>query len=396
MSDQNNFDWKIATKLIRGGLDRSPHGETSEAIYMTSGYAYPSAEVAAARMSGDEAGFVYSRYSNPTNQMLAERLALLENAETCRITASGMGAISSAMLAPCKAGDRVVAANALFGSCRYICSDILPKFGVETEFVDGANLGAWARALSRPARLVLIESPSNPLLSAVDIAAVAEMARQAGALLVVDNVFASPVLQKPFELGADIVVYSATKHMDGQGRVLCGAILGKAEFIEEHIDPWLRHTGPSASPFNAWTVLKGLETIDLRVRQASRNAAVLADILAADKNVARVFYPGREDHPDHAVHSRQMQAGGTLIAMSLKGGRPEAFRFLNALKLVDISNNLGDTKSLACHPSSTTHRALSAEQQASMGLDESWVRLSVGLEDAADIAADLAQALNQI
>lgn len=396
MSDQNNVDWKIATKLIRGGLDRSPHGETSEAIYMTSGYAYPSAEVAAARMSGDEAGFVYSRYGNPTNQMLAERLALLENAETCRITASGMGAISSAMLAPCKAGDRVVAANALFGSCRYICSDILPKFGVETEFVDGANLGAWARALSRPARLVLIESPSNPLLSAVDIAAVAEMARQAGALLVVDNVFASPVLQKPFELGADIVVYSATKHMDGQGRVLCGAILGKAEFIEEHIDPWLRHTGPSASPFNAWTVLKGLETIDLRVRQASRNAAVLADILAADKNVARVFYPGREDHPDHAVHSRQMQAGGTLIAMSLKGGRPEAFRFLNALKLVDISNNLGDTKSLACHPSSTTHRALSAEQQASMGLDESWVRLSVGLEDAADIAADLAQALNQI
>ncbi|MGB1068912.1 MAG: O-succinylhomoserine sulfhydrylase [Henriciella sp.] len=396
MSDQNNVDWKIATKLIRGGLDRSPHGETSEAIYMTSGYAYPSAEVAAARMSGDEAGFVYSRYGNPTNQMLAERLALLENAETCRITASGMGAISSAMLAPCKAGDRVVAANALFGSCRYICSDILPKFGVETEFVDGANLEAWARALSRPARLVLIESPSNPLLSAVDIAAVAEMAHQAGALLVVDNVFASPVLQKPFELGADIVVYSATKHMDGQGRVLCGAILGKAEFIEEHIDPWLRHTGPSASPFNAWTVLKGLETIDLRVRQASRNAAVLADILAADKNVARVFYPGREDHPDYAVHSRQMQAGGTLIAMSLKGGRPEAFRFLNALKLVDISNNLGDTKSLACHPSSTTHRALSAEQQASMGLDESWVRLSVGLEDAADIAADLSQALNQI
>lgn len=396
MSDQNNVDWKIATKLIRGGLDRSPHGETSEAIYMTSGYAYPSAEVAAARMSGDEAGFVYSRYGNPTNQMLAERLALLENAETCRITASGMGAISSAMLAPCKAGDRVVAANALFGSCRYICSDILPKFGVETEFVDGANLEAWARALSRPARLVLIESPSNPLLSAVDIAAVAEMAHQAGALLVVDNVFASPVLQKPFELGADIVVYSATKHMDGQGRVLCGAILGKAEFIEEHIDPWLRHTGPSASPFNAWTVLKGLETIDLRVRQASRNAAVLADILAADKNVARVFYPGREDHPDYAVHSRQMQAGGTLIAMSLKGGRPEAFRFLNALKLVDISNNLGDTKSLACHPSSTTHRALSAEQQASTGLDESWVRLSVGLEDAADIAADLSQALNQI
>ena len=396
MSDQNNVDWKIATKLIRGGLDRSPHGETSEAIYMTSGYAYPSAEVAAARMSGDEAGFVYSRYGNPTNQMLAERLALLESAETCRITASGMGAISSAMLAPCKAGDRVVAANALFGSCRYICSDILPKFGVETEFVDGANLEAWARALSRPARLVLIESPSNPLLSAVDIAAVAEMAHQAGALLVVDNVFASPVLQKPFELGADIVVYSATKHMDGQGRVLCGAILGKAEFIEEHIDPWLRHTGPSASPFNAWTVLKGLETIDLRVRQASRNAAVLADILAADKNVARVFYPGREDHPDYAVHSRQMQAGGTLIAMSLKGGRPEAFRFLNALKLVDISNNLGDTKSLACHPSSTTHRALSAEQQASMGLDESWVRLSVGLEDAADIAADLSQALNQI
>lgn len=396
MSDQNNIDWKLATKLIRGGLDRSPHGETSEAIYMTSGYAYPSAEVAAARMSGDEPGFVYSRYGNPTNQMLAERLALLENAETCRITASGMGAISSAMLAPCKVGDRVVAANALFGSCRYICSDILPKFGVETEFVDGANLDEWARALSRPARLVLIESPSNPLLSAVDIAAVADMAHQAGALLVVDNVFASPILQKPLALGADIVVYSATKHMDGQGRVLCGAILGKSDFIKDHIDPWLRHTGPAASPFNAWTVLKGLETIDLRVRQASQNAAALADILAADQHIARVYYPGRQDHPEYAVHSRQMQAGGTLIAMSIKGGRPEAFRFLNALKLVDISNNLGDTKSLACHPASTTHRALSAEQQASMGLDESWVRLSVGLEDPADIAADLLQALSQI
>ena len=318
-------DWALATKLVREGTMRSQFGETSEAMFLTSGYAYDSAEQAAARMAGDEDGYVYSRYGNPTNQMLAERLAALEGAETCRVTASGMGAISTAMIAPCSAGDRVVAASALFGSCRHICSTILPRYGVETEFVTGSDLDAWKRALSKPTRLVLIESPSNPLLEAVDIAAVAELAHAAGALLVVDNVFASPILQKPLELGADIAVYSATKHMDGQGRVLLGAILGQAEFIEEHIDPWLRHTGPAASPFNAWVVLKGLETLDLRVRQACANAARVADVIAAHPNVKAVRYPGREDHPHNAVHQKQMTAGGTHNAISVKGERAEAF-----------------------------------------------------------------------
>lgn len=389
-------DWALATKLVRGGTMRSEFGETSEAMFLTSGYAYDSAEQAAARMSGDEEGYVYSRYGNPTNQMLAERLAALEGAETCRVTASGMGAISSAMIAPCSAGDRVVAASALFGSCRHICSTILPRYGVETEFVKGSDLEAWKRALSKPTRLVLIESPSNPLLEAVDIAAVAELAHAAGALLVVDNVFATPVFQKPLELGADITVYSATKHMDGQGRVLLGAILGQSEFIEEHIDPWLRHTGPAASPFNSWVVLKGLETIDLRVRQASANAARLADAIAAHPNIQKVHYPGRTDHPDYDIHHKQMESGGTLIAFSVKGARAEAFKVLNSFGLIDISNNLGDTKSLACHPCSTTHRALNEEEQAEMGLDESWIRLSVGLEDAGDLERDLMQAFNAL
>ncbi|MEM1036678.1 MAG: O-succinylhomoserine sulfhydrylase [Pseudomonadota bacterium] len=386
-------DWKDATKLVRGGTIRSEFGETSEAMFLTSGYAYDSAEQAAARMSGDEEGYVYSRYGNPTNQMLAERLAMLEGAETCRVTSSGMGAISSAMIAPCSAGDRVVAASALFGSCRHICSTILPRYGVETEFVNGADMDAWERALSKPTRLVLIESPSNPLLDAVDIAAVAELAHAAGAKLVVDNVFATPILQKSFDLGADVVVYSATKHMDGQGRVLAGAILGDSDFIEEHIDPWLRHTGPACSPFNAWVVLKGLETMELRVRQASANAARLADTIAEHRNVATVRYPKRRDHPHFAIHDKQMSAGGTLIAFSVKGAREQVFRILNALQLVDISNNLGDTKSLACHPASTTHRALTAEEQTEMGLDESWIRLSVGLEDVRDLERDLVRAL---
>lgn len=389
-------DWALATKLVREGTMRSQFGETAEAMFLTSGYAYDSAEQAAARMAGDEDGYVYSRYGNPTNQMLAERLAALEGAETCRVASSGMGAISSAMIAPCSAGDRVVAASALFGSCRHICSTILPRYGVETEFVNGSDLDAWKRALSKPTRLVLIESPSNPLLEAVDIAAVADLAHAAGAMLVVDNVFATPIYQKPLDLGADIVVYSATKHMDGQGRVLLGAILGPSEFIEEHIDPWLRHTGPAASPFNSWVVLKGLETLDLRVRHASASAAKIADAVADHPNVRKVHYPGRKDHPQYDIHQKQMNAGGTLFAFSVKGARAEAFKVLNALNLVDISNNLGDTKSLACHPCSTTHRALSEEEQAEMGLDESWIRFSVGLEDTGDLTADLMQALNTL
>ncbi|HAE95539.1 MAG TPA: O-succinylhomoserine sulfhydrylase [Hyphomonas atlantica] len=388
--------WKPATQAVRGGLMRSEHGEISEALYLTSGYSYDSAEQAMRRMAGEEDGFVYSRYGSPTCEMLQQRLALIEGAETCRVAASGMGAISTAILAPLKAGDRVVAATALFGSCRWIIANQMPKFGIETVFVDGADLEAWEREIAKGCQLVLIESPANPLLDGVDIEAVAKLCKAAGATLVVDNVFATPILQKPLELGADVVVYSTTKHMDGQGRVMGGAILCDSARMEEIYDPWLRHLGPAASPFNAWVVLKGLETLKLRVDQQTRNAARLADVIADHPAIAAVRYPHREDHPHYEIHKRQMSAGGTMIAFSLKGSQAEAFKFLNALELVDICNNLGDTKTLACHPSSTTHRALSDEEQASMGLDRSWIRMSVGLEDSDDLVMDLTRALNSV
>ncbi len=388
--------WKPATQAVRGGLMRSQHGEISEALYLTSGYAYDSAEQAMRRMAGEEEGFVYSRYGSPTNEMLQQRLALIEGAEACRVTGSGMGAISSAILAPLKAGDRVVAATALFGSCRWIIANQMPKFGIEAVFVDGADLDAWKREIDKGCQLVLIESPANPLLDGVDIEAVAKLAKAAGALLVVDNVFATPVLQRPLEMGADVIAYSATKHMDGQGRVLLGAILTDAKRMSDVYDPWLRHMGPAASPFNAWVVLKGLETMQLRVEAQSRTAARLADVLADHPAVNAVRYPHRKDHPHYEIHKRQMKSGGTLLALSLKGGQEAAFRFLNGLSLVDICNNLGDTKSLACHPSTTTHRALSDEEQAAMGLDRSWVRLSVGLEDGDDLEADLLSSLNSL
>ena len=400
MADASSGDpkksWKPATKAVRGGVARSRHMETSEAMYLNSGFTYDSAEQAAARMSGDEPGYVYSRYGNPTVTMLQERLALIEGAETCRITGSGMGAISTAITAPVKQGDRVVAATALFGSCRWICANLLPRYGVETEFVRGDDMAAWEQALSKPTRLVLIETPANPLLDGVDIAAVAELCKKAGAILVVDNVFATPILQKPLELGADIVVYSATKHMDGQGRVMAGAILGSNDDVTSLYDDYLRHTGPAPSPFNAWVVLKGLETLELRVNAASTSAAKLADALADHSAISDVRYPFRTDHPHYGIHAKQMSAGGSLIALSVKGGQESAFKFLNQLDIVDISNNLGDSKTLACHPATTTHRALSAEERAEMGLDESWVRLSVGLEDVSDLEDDLIGALNSL
>jgi O-succinylhomoserine sulfhydrylase len=400
MADASGGDakkgWKPATKAVRGGLMRSEHGEIAEALYLTSGYAYDSAEQAMRRMAGEEPGFVYSRYGSPTCEMLQQRLALIEGAETCRVTGSGMGAISSAIMAPLNTGDRVVAAKALFGSCRWIIANQMPKYGIETVFVDGADLDAWEREIARGCQLVLIESPANPLLDGVDIAAVSELCRKAGALLVVDNVFATPILQKPLELGADVVVYSATKHMDGQGRVMAGAILCDEAWMTEIYDPWLRHMGPAASPFNAWVVLKGLETLQLRVEAQSHSAARLADAIADHPAVAAVRYPHRKDHPHYDVHKKQMRMGGTMMALSVKGGQEAAFRFLNALELVDICNNLGDTKSLACHPSTTTHRALSDEEQATMGLDRSWIRFSVGLEDTDDLESDLIQALNKV
>ena len=324
MADASGGDpkpkWRPATRAVRGGLNRSQHMETAEALYLTSGYTYDSAEQAAARMAGDEPGYVYSRYGNPTVTMLQERLALLEGAEACRITGSGMGAIAAAITAPLRQGDRVVAAKALFGSCRWICANLLPRYGVEAEFVQGDDLAAWEEALSKPTRLVLIESPANPLLDGVDIAAIAKLCRKAGALLVVDNVFATPILQRPLELGADIVVYSATKHLDGQGRVMAGAILGSASDLETLYDDYLRHTGPAPSPFNSWVILKGVETLELRVKAASETAARLADAAAAHPVVAAVRYPHRSDHPHYAIHAKQMSAGGTLVALSVQGG----------------------------------------------------------------------------
>jgi len=387
-------DWYPATQLVRAGTLRSGFGETSEAIFLTSGYAYPSAEEADRRL-GAMQDFTYSRYGNPTVRMLEARLAALEGAEACRVTASGMAAIHAMLMGPVKAGDRVVGAKALFGSCRWLMTELLPRYGIKTELVDGTDLEAWQRALETPAKLVLIETPTNPLLHAVDIAAVAELAHRAGAELIVDNVFATPLLTQPLKLGADWVVYSATKHMDGQGRVLGGAILGRAAAMAERLDPFLRHTGPALSPFNAWTLLKGLETLDVRVERQSANAAIVADALAAHGKVERVHYPTRGDDAHAVLHRRQMQAGGTLVALRLKAGQECAFRMLNALRLVDISNNLGDTKSLITHPWTTTHRALDEAARCDMGLDPHWLRLSVGLEDVRDIVSDLIQALDR-
>ncbi len=383
-----------ATRLVRGGLQRSTHGETSEALYLTSGFVYDTAESHARRMAGDEPGFIYSRYANPTVRMFEERLASLEGAEDCRATASGMAAIHTILAAPCQPGDRIVAARALFSSCVWILQNVMPKMGVEVEWVDGSSTDEWAKALEKPCRFTIIETPSNPLLDAVDLRAVADLTHAAGGELIVDNVFATPILQKPLEFGADWVVYSATKHIDGQGRVLGGAILGREKAIEDHIQPFYRHTGASLSPFNAWTLLKGLETLELRVSRMSQNAEKLAAVISDHPAVASVRYPGRPDHPHHNTHAAQMSGGGSLIALSLKGGQSAAWKLLDTLDLVDISNNLGDAKSLATHPATTTHRTLTDEDRAAIGLDASWVRLSVGLEDVDDLAEDLTQALD--
>ena len=345
-------------------------------------------------MAGDEPGYIYSRYANPTVRMFEERLALLEGAEDCRATASGMAAVNTMLTAACRPGDRIVAPRALFSSNIWILKNVMPKMGVEVTFVDGTDLNDWKKALAKKVRFTLIETPSNPMLDAVDIRAVADMTHAADGELIVDNVFASPILQKPLELGADWVVYSATKHIDGQGRVLGGAILGKKKAIEDDIQQYYRHTGPSMSPFNAWVLLKGLETLDLRVRKMSDNARFIADRLAGNPAIQAVRYPGRSDHPHHNVHASQMpEGGGSLVAFAIKGGRKAAFAMLNKLQLIDISNNLGDSKSLITHPATTTHRTLTNEEREEVGLTDDWIRLSVGLEDPADLAEDLEQAL---
>jgi len=381
--------------MVRGGLTRSQYGETSEALYLNSGFVYDSPEQQSARMAGDEDGYIYSRYANPTVRMFEERLAELEGAEDCRATASGMAAIHTMLVAPIKPGERIVAPRALFSSVVWILKNVMPKMGVEVVWVDGSDIGQWEKALSKPTRFSIIETPSNPLLDAVDMRAVADLTHRAGGEFIVDNVFASPILQKPLQFGADWVVYSTTKHMDGQGRTLGGAILGRKKKIEDDIQQYYRHTGPSMSPFNAWVVLKGLETMDLRVRRMSANARLIADRLADNSKVAAVRYPGRSDHPHHNIHASQMpEGGGSMLAISLKGGQKAAFAALNKLQLIDISNNLGDSKSLVTHPATTTHRTLTDDERAAIGLDDSWIRLSVGLEDPEDIAEDLEQALS--
>ncbi|MBS7810606.1 O-succinylhomoserine sulfhydrylase [Roseococcus pinisoli] len=388
--------FRPATQLVRGGVNRSNHGETSEALYLTSGFVYDSAEQAEATFKNEIEHYQYSRFANPTTTILEEKLALLEGAELCRLMATGMAAVHAALLSTLKTGDRLVASRALFGSCHWIISTLLPRYGIVGEFVDGADLGQWKAALSKPAAMVLLETPSNPMLELVDLPAVAKLAHAAGALVVVDNVFATPLLQRPLELGADIVVYSTTKHMDGQGRTLGGAVLGSKKWVEETLMPFIRNTGPAMSPFNAWVVLKGLETLKLRVDQMCRNAAAIADFLSERAEIARVLYPYRPDHPQHALAVKQMSAGGTLVTFDVKGGKEEAFRFMNALNLVDISNNLGDSKSLATHPATTTHMRLAEEERARLGITAGTVRLSVGLEDVADLIEDLAEALDAI
>ena len=385
-----------ATLLVHGGTERTPYGETSEALFLTSGFVYDSAEQAEATFKGEVSHYQYSRFGNPTVSMLEQRLALLEGAEACRATATGMAAVHSAMLSHLKTGDRVVASRALFGSCHWIVSTLLPRYGITTVFVDGADLAQWAEALSVPAAMVLLESPSNPMLDLVDIKAVCDLAHRAGALVVVDNVFATPLLQKPFQLGADIVVYSCTKHIDGQGRVLGGAVLGRQKWVDDVLTPFIRNTGPSISPFNAWLLLKGLETLSLRVNAASSTAAAVADHLASRPEIARVLYPGRRDHPQYELAQRQMLGGSTLVAFELAGGKQAAFAMMNALKLVAVSNNLGDSKSLATHPATTTHMRIGAEERARLGINDGAIRLSVGLEDPADLIEDIDQALGNL
>jgi O-succinylhomoserine sulfhydrylase len=387
---------RAATQLVHGGSMRSSFGETSEALFLTQGYLYDTMEQAEARFKGEAPGFIYSRFANPTVAMFERRMALLEGAEAARATASGMAAVTAALMGQLKAGDHIVAAKALFGSCLYVVEELLPRFGVASTLVEGSDLAAWRAAMRPNTRTTFLESPTNPTLEVIDIAAVAQIAHEHGATLVVDNVFATPLLQHPLQLGADCVVYSATKHIDGQGRVLGGVILASDAFINDHIHNFLRQTGPSLSPFNAWVMLKSLETLPVRVAAQVRSAEKIADYLADHPSIARVLYPGRSDHPQAALVKRQMSGGGTLVAFGVKGGKAAAYKMANALSIIGISNNLGDAKSLITHPATTTHQRLKPEARADLGIGEGMLRLSVGLEDAEDLIEDLEQALGSL
>ena len=393
MTTDKKRNWNPQTALVHGGTLRSEFGETSEAIYLTQGYVYDTAESAEARFKGETQGFIYSRYANPTVDMFEKRMCELEGAEDARATASGMAAVAAAILCSLKAGDHIVAARALFGSCRWIVETLAPKYGIEATLVDGTKNENWERAVRPNTKLFFLESPTNPTLEVIDIAAVARLANSIGARVVVDNVFATPMQQKPLELGAHIVVYSATKHIDGQGRCLGGVILSDKKWIDENLHDYFRHTGPSLSPFNAWTLLKGLETLPLRVRQQTESAGKIADFLASRPEVSRLIYPGRADHPQADIISKQMKGGSTLICFDIKGGKKAAFAFENALDVILISNNLGDAKSLITHPATTTHKNLTDEARAELGIDDGTLRLSVGLEDADDLLNDIEDAL---
>jgi len=385
--------WRPATQLVHGGTLRSPYGETSEAIYLTQGFVYENSEAAAARFKGETDGFIYARYASPTNDMFEKRMCLLEGAEDARALASGMAAVTAAIMCQLRAGDHIVAARALFGSCRWVVETLAPKYGIECTLIDGRDLGNWEKAIQPNTKLFFLESPTNPTLEVVDIAGVAKLANQIGAKVVVDNVFATPLFQKPLELGAHIVVYSATKHIDGQGRCLGGVILSDKKWIEEELQDYFRHTGPAMSPFNAWTLLKGIETLPLRVKQQTANASKIADFLADSAKVAKVIYPGRADHPQADIIARQMSGGSTLVAFELKGGKEAAFKLQNALEIVKISNNLGDAKSLITHPGTTTHKNLTDEARAELGISGGTLRLSCGIEDTDDLLEDLAKGL---
>jgi O-succinylhomoserine sulfhydrylase len=385
--------WGEDTKLVRGGLDRSPHGETSEALFLNSGFVYDEPEIAERRFAGEDEGYVYGRYGNPTVTMFEERLRLLEGAEACYALASGMASVFGALACQLKTGDHLVSSKALFGSCYQIVTNILPRFGIQTTLVDGKNIEEWRSAITSKTRCVFLETPSNPTLEVIDLAAVCTIAKGAGATVVVDNVFATPILQKPLAYGADVVVYSGTKHLDGQGRVLGGAILSTRQFKEQLLKPFLRHTGPSISPFNAWILLKGMETLKIRVLHQCKSAVDVAHALQSTAGVTRVIYPHLDSHPQAGLCRSQMLAGGTVVTFEVDGGKKRAFDVLRRLALIDISNNLGDAKSLITHPASTTHRNIGPEARREMSITEGMLRLSVGLEDPRDLIADLDQAL---
>ena len=386
--------WRPRTNLVRGGTWRSEFGETCEAIYLTSGFVYDSAEQAKASFAGKDDHFIYSRYSNPSVSMFEERMKLLEGTSFCQGTGSGMGAVFASLACQLKAGDRLVASRALFGSCDYVCTVLMPQYGVTTVMVDGTDLAQWEKALSEPTAMVFMETPSNPMMEIIDLEAVCKMAHKAGARVVVDNVFATPCGQRPMEFGADIVVYSSTKHIDGQGRSLGGAILfNDQEYWDKHLRMFIRHTGPTLSAFNAWLQLKGLETLELRVKQHCDNAMAVATFLEGHKGIGRVVFPGLASHPQKVLVDKQMTGPGSVISFEVMGDEARVFRFMNALKLVDISNNLGDTKSLVTHPATTTHQRVGPEGRARLGISDQLVRLSVGLEDVDDIKEDIEQAL---